>query len=142
MDYDKVTVLHKRPVRASDLKSKQAINNAMKNGIPIDTTKKYNAATNKHAPTNINAQKLENETEDFHHNTVSMDVSKLIQTYRQKLGLTQKDLATKICEKPQVINEYESGKALPNQLILGKIERILGVKLRGKEKGAPLHKKK
>lgn len=141
-DFDKVTVLQKRHAKASDLKSKQAINNAMKNGIPIETTKKFNAATNKHAPTNLNAVKLENETEEFHHTRVGMDVSKLIQSQRQKLGLTQKDLATKICEKPQIVNEYESGKALPNQQILSKMERVLGIKLRGKDKGLELTKKK
>ena len=53
-------------------------------------------------------------------------------------NLTQKDLATKICEKPQIVNEYESGKALPNQAILAKMERVLELKLRGKDKGAPL----
>ena len=36
-----------------------------------------------------------------------------------------------INEKPQIIQEYESGKAIPNQQILAKLERILGVKLRG-----------
>jgi putative transcription factor len=36
-----------------------------------------------------------------------------------------------INEKPQIIQEYESGKAMPNQQILSKLERILGVKLRG-----------
>ena len=49
-----------------------------------------------------------------------------------------KDLATKICEKPQIINEYEAGKAIPNQQILAKLERNLGIKLRGKDKGQPL----
>ena len=48
------------------------------------------------------------------------------------------DLATKICEKPQIVNEYESGKAVPNQAILAKMERALEIKLRGKDKGAPL----
>jgi len=47
-------------------------------------------------------------------------------------------LATKICEKPQIVNEYESGKAVPNQAILAKMERALEIKLRGKDKGAPL----
>ena len=37
-----------------------------------------------------------------------------------------------INEKPQVVNEYEQGKAIPNQQIIGKMERALGVKLRGK----------
>lgn len=52
--------------------------------------------------------------------------------------MTQKDLATKICEKPQVVAEFESGKAIPNPQILGKMERALGIKLRGKEIGKPL----
>lgn len=52
--------------------------------------------------------------------------------------LTQKDLSAKINEKPQVIMDYESGKAIPNNQILSKIERALGIKLRGKDKGKPL----
>jgi len=70
-----------------------------------------------------------------------MDVGKLIQKGRQAKEMTQKDLATKICEKPQVVTEYESGKAVPNQAILGKLERALDMKLRGKDKGKPLEKK-
>ena len=40
-----------------------------------------------------------------------------------------------INEKPQIIQEYESGKAIPNQQIIGKLERALGAKLRGKKWG-------
>jgi len=40
-------------------------------------------------------------------------------------------LAQKVNEKPSVIQDYESGKAIPNPQILGKLERVLGVKLRG-----------
>ncbi len=32
----------------------------------------------------------------------------------------------KINQKPQVINDYEAGRAIPNQQILGKLERALG----------------
>jgi len=32
----------------------------------------------------------------------------------------------KISEKPQVVNEYESGKAIPNQAVISKLERALG----------------
>ena len=46
--------------------------------------------------------------------------------------LTQAQLAQQINERPQVVQEYESGKAIPNQQILAKLERVLGVKLRGK----------
>lgn len=52
--------------------------------------------------------------------------------------MTQKELATKANEKPQVVNEYESGKAVPNQAVISKLERALGVKLRGLEAGKPL----
>jgi putative transcription factor len=39
-----------------------------------------------------------------------------------------------INEKPQVIQEYESGKAIPNQQIIRKLERALGTKLRSAKK--------
>ena len=34
-----------------------------------------------------------------------------------------------INEKPQVINEYESGRAIPNPTVLSKLDRALGVRL-------------
>ena len=45
--------------------------------------------------------------------------------------MSQKDLAQKVNEKPSVIQDYEAGKAIPNPQVLGKLERALGVKLRG-----------
>jgi ribosome-binding protein aMBF1 (putative translation factor) len=57
-----------------------------------------------------------------------------IQAQRLALGLTQKDIAQRINEKPTVIQDYESGKAIPSPQILGKLEKILGVKLRGESR--------
>lgn len=54
------------------------------------------------------------------------------------MGLSQKDLATKCNEKPSIISEYEQGKAIPNQQVLGKMERALGIKLRGQNIGSKL----
>ena len=34
-----------------------------------------------------------------------------------------------INEKPSVINEYESGKAIPNPQVLSKMSKVLGVQL-------------
>ena len=53
--------------------------------------------------------------------------------------MTQKELATAINEKPQVVAEYESGKAIPNPQIISKLERKLGTKLPrpGKSKPPP-----
>jgi putative transcription factor len=55
-----------------------------------------------------------------------------MQTARMELKLSQKEVAQKINEKPSVLQDYESGKAIPNAQILSKLERTLGVKLRGK----------
>lgn len=52
--------------------------------------------------------------------------------------MTQKDLATKINEKPQVIADYESGRAIRNNQVLGKIERAIGLKLREEDIWKPI----
>ena len=54
-----------------------------------------------------------------------------MQTARMEKQLSQKDVAQKINEKQSVLQDYESGRAIPNPQILGKLERVLGVKLRG-----------
>lgn len=61
-----------------------------------------------------------------------------IQNGRAALQLSQKDLAQKINEKPSVLQDYESGRAIPNPQILGKMERVLKVKLRGTDIGKAL----
>ncbi len=78
----------------------------------------------------------------FEVKTVSVQVSKAIQEGRRLKEMTQKDLATKINERPQVVQEYENGKATPNQQVLAKMERALGIKLRGKDVGQPLGPRK
>lgn len=50
-----------------------------------------------------------------------------------KMGLILLVVLQLINEKPQIIQEYESGKAIPNQQIISKLERALGAKLRGKK---------
>eukprot|EP00994_Dinema_validum_P006989 NODE_5487_length_405_cov_95.721910_g4798_i0.p2 GENE.NODE_5487_length_405_cov_95.721910_g4798_i0~~NODE_5487_length_405_cov_95.721910_g4798_i0.p2 ORF type:complete len:67 (+),score=21.02 NODE_5487_length_405_cov_95.721910_g4798_i0:30-230(+) len=42
-------------------------------------------------------------------------------------------------EKPQVVGEYETGKAIPNGQLLQKMQKALGVKLTGKDLGQPLN---
>ncbi|XP_064087042.1 endothelial differentiation-related factor 1-like isoform X1 [Macrobrachium nipponense] len=137
-DWDTVTVLRKKPQKASQLKSEQAVNQARRQGAVVETTTKYGAATNKQHGTSMNTAKLDRETEELKHERITVDVGRLIQQGRQAKNWTQKDLATYINEKPQVIQEYEQGKAVPNQNVLGKIERAIGLRLRGKEKGLPM----
>ena len=73
--------------------------------------------------------------EDFkERDTISLDLKMRIQKARLAKGMSQKELANQINQKPCVITEYESGRVVPNNNILGNIERVLGVKLRGKYK--------
>lgn len=58
------------------------------------------------------------------------------------LSCTHTHTPQRVNEKPQVVNDYESGRAIPNQQLIGKLERAVGVKLRGKDIGAPLGPKK
>ncbi|THG20122.1 hypothetical protein TEA_026082 [Camellia sinensis var. sinensis] len=93
-----------------------------------------NAASNKAASssTSLNTRKLDEETENLTHDRVPTELKKAIMQARMDKKLTQSQLAQMINEKPQVIQEYESGKAIPNQQIISKLERALGAKLRGK----------
>ncbi|CAG9815911.1 unnamed protein product [Phaedon cochleariae] len=120
------------------MKSEQAVNAARRQGVAVDTQLKWGAGSNKQHVTTKNTAKLDRETEELNHETISLDVGKLIQQGRQAKGLSQKDLATKINEKPQIITDYEAGRGIPNNVIIGKIERVIGIKLRGKDRGHAL----
>ncbi|KAL2092332.1 hypothetical protein ACEWY4_012130 [Coilia grayii] len=136
-DWDTVTVLRKKGSVAQS-KSKQAVLTAQRKGEEVETSKKWAAGQNKQHLVTKNTAKLDRETEELHHDRVPLEVGKVIQQGRQNKGLTQKDLATKINEKPQIIADYEAGRAIPNNQIMGKIERAIGLKLRGREIGQPM----
>lgn len=133
-DWDTVTVLKKKAPKASTLKSEQAVNAARRQGVQVETQQKWGAGSNKQHVATKNTAKLDRETEELRHETISLDVGKLIQQGRQAKNLSQNELATKINEKPQVITDYEAGRGIPNNVIMGKIERVLGIKLRGKDR--------
>jgi len=136
-DWNTVTIIGNRRNQTGG-GGQKAVNAARRQGGDVSTSTKYGAAQNTQKGTTLNTAKLDAETEELKHATVDLNVGKLIQQGRQAKGWSQKELATKICEKPQVVTEYEQGKAIPNQIIIGKIERAIGMKLRGKDKGKPL----
>ncbi|KAJ3282186.1 Endothelial differentiation- factor 1 [Borealophlyctis nickersoniae] len=139
--WDDVTVIRKRPETAKVAKSDAALNAARRSGVGVASEKKGVSNANVASIDAGKAAKIDRETEDFTVEKIPLSLGKTIQQARQAKQMTQKDLATKINEKPTVVNEYEAGKAQnPNQQILGKMERALGVKLRGKDIGAPLVK--
>ncbi|OWM78718.1 multiprotein-bridging factor 1a [Punica granatum] len=133
-DWEPVVIRKKAP-NAAAKKDEKAVNAARRSGADIETVKKFNAGTNRAASssTSLNTKKLDDESENLAHERVPTELKKCIQQARMDKKLTQAQLAQIINEKPQIIQEYESGKAIPNQQIIVKLERALGVKLRGKK---------
>ena len=78
--------------------------------------------------------KLDNDNEVHKIEKVSMDFRKEMQKARCAKNMTQKQLAQKLNLKQTIIANYEQGKAVPNNYIITKIERALGVKLPRKKK--------
>lgn len=78
----------------------------------------------------IKTKKIENEEETFKHEKVSLGMGKRIAKARNEKKLSQKDLANLMCVPAKTIQEYESAKAIPNHMIINKMEKILGCKLR------------
>ncbi|CAL1386329.1 unnamed protein product [Linum trigynum] len=133
-DWEPIVIRKKAPTSAAK-KDEKVVNAARRAGVEIETIKKSNAGSNKAASssTTLNTRKLDEETEIVAHERVPSELKKAIMQGRMDKKLTQSQLAQLINEKPQIIQEYESGKAIPNQQIISKLERALGVKLRGKK---------
>jgi putative transcription factor len=65
------------------------------------------------------------------HEKVSMSLAKTIQQARIARGFkTQKELANAMGVKVDIINGYESGKSIPDNNVMQKLRRVLGVKLK------------
>lgn len=94
---------------------------------------------NTHTSTIMSARKLDEATEAATIVRVDKELSKAIAQARSAMKLSQKDLATAINSKPQLIAEYENGKAIPDGRIIAMLERKLQTKLPrpGKTKPPP-----
>jgi len=138
VDRDSVTVIGKRgPRSGTTLKTQSDVAAAQRKGLAVETEKKYAAGSNSSHQGASNAVKLDNENEELKHEKLDLSVGKIIQKARMDKGLTQVELARLINEKQQVVNEYEQAKGIPNQQIISKLQRALGVKLTGPNKGQP-----
>lgn len=124
-------ILHKTlKQKQTGLSQAQALAQSKRLGV-VKTERKVEAGTNKsaHVPEHAAVVRLEQETEEFKHPTVGKQLSRVIQQARLSKSWTQKDLAAAINEKPQIIQLYETGAAIPNPQILSKLDRVLGVHL-------------
>lgn len=79
--------------------------------------------------------KLDEDTGNYKSPEINKQISYLIRQQRNNKKLSQKVLAQKLNIQVNLLNNYESGKIKPDNNILGKLEKYLGIRLRGnKEK--------
>jgi len=127
-------------VKPTVARTQSEINSARRAGAVVSTDKKYITGNKTADPNGQRLTKIDRENEVAPPPKIDVQVGKAMAKARSDKTppMTQKDLATKVNEKPSVINDYESGRAIPSQQVLAKLERALGVKLRGKDIGSPL----
>lgn len=70
-----------------------------------------------------------NDQTTFKHKEITHSFKISLMRARQAKKLSQKELAQKINVKSNLINEYESGKTIPDGQIINKLNRALDIKL-------------
>ncbi|KAG8934662.1 multiprotein-bridging factor 1 [Tulasnella sp. 419] len=144
VDWDSKLVIGSKAKAAKVTKSQSEINAARRAGAVVATEKKTSTSGNKahQGPDHQKIAKLDRENEVAPPPKIAPSVGKAISQARLELQLSQKDAAARINEKASILQDYESGKAIPNAQVLAKLERVLGVKLRGNNIGEKLATKK
>ncbi|GAA5858161.1 hypothetical protein JCM8547_005676 [Rhodosporidiobolus lusitaniae] len=145
-DWDSKTVIGSKSRGPTVARSEGAVNAARRAGGAVDTDRKATGNKGSSGPDHAKIAKLDRENEVAPPPTVSLELGKVIQKARQdyvqadgtKKPLSQGDLAKMLNVKGTIVQEYENMKAKPDPAILGKMERILKVKLRGAGLGQPL----
>ncbi|KAJ1663957.1 multiprotein-bridging factor 1 [Coemansia sp. RSA 1813] len=138
--WDQTYYVHKPAQRLTTTKTKSELNAAARSGTIVDTQRNAKMANKAHHVDTDHRRiaHLDRSDDVKPPPKVDRSVGLAIMKARMDKGLTQKELAAKINEKDTVIRECEGARATKNQQVLAKLERVLGVKLRGKDIGSPM----
>ena len=131
-DWKEVT-WDKRGERSKNESNKTFLNNQMRKGNVTQTLKKGSANQNQ---VNVvtNAKKIDSEEDTFKHKIIGMEMGKRISQARCEKKITQKEFANALFLPEAVIKNFENGKAVYNAVILNKMEKYLGKRLREEKK--------
>ncbi|QRW18157.1 multiprotein bridging factor 1 [Rhizoctonia solani] len=114
-DWDTKVVIGNKARTPKVTKGNAEVNAARRAGAIVSTDKKSTASNKGHVgPDHQKIAKLDRENDVAPPSKVAPSVGKAMQTARMELKLSQKDVAAKINEKQSVLQDYESGKAIPN----------------------------
>jgi putative transcription factor len=92
--------------------------------------KKNTKSTYKHTELSKEV-KIENDSDNLSNQVVGLSLGNQIQKTRIAKGIrTQKELAVMVNVKPEIINKYENGSAIPDSKVLQKLRKALGTRLK------------
>jgi putative transcription factor len=123
------------------IRSEAQLNAARRQGAVIETEKKFGGTNSRGGTEGQHLTKVDRSDEIVKPKTVGSKVGDAIKKARSEAKndkgapMTQKDLATKINQTPTIVADFERGSAPPSEKILGDMEKILKVHLRGKNIG-------
>jgi len=124
-------------------RSQSAVNAAKRTGTFVGTEKKFTIGNAAKGNTDGQRLTMVDRSDDIvKPKVVGAAVGAAIMKARSDLGLNRKELAAKCFVTESQLGTFESGKANPDQKVLGALERALKVKLRGSDIGAPLGPRK
>ena len=108
-------------------KGKQGIQEAIRKGMQIETIRKQtkNSSHSSHAF----MRNLSDENGIIPISEISHEFRLALQRARMSVNITQASLAKQINEKQSLVNDYETGRAIPNIQIIVKMEKVLNCHL-------------
>ena len=78
---------------------------------------------------NRKLERLADEGGRLQHVEIPHNLKLALQKGRTAKQWTQKDLALALNLKPSIINDYETGRTIPDNALISRMEKTLGVKL-------------